>query len=204
MTAPDTSLHLRRALDGSDASLEWLVERFTPALLAQACYRMGPTLRRRMDPEDLVNEVWAVALGKFRELESRRGQEVPVLVKFLSTILLYRVNMLLRKQISATVADPEAVVDPRSGGVVSSAIRREAVSRARSVIESLAEVDREVLVLRLLEQRPASAVAEQLGISESLVYVRQHRGLQQLRERLGHSLFHELAAAEPGSDEHGY
>jgi DNA-directed RNA polymerase specialized sigma24 family protein len=51
------------------------------------------------------------------------------------------------------------------------------------------------MVLRVLEQRPAKEVAAHLGITESLVYTRQHRALQLLRERLSTTVFDDLAGA---------
>ena len=35
---------------------------------AQAEYRLGPRLRRHVDPDDMVQEVWATALPRLPEL----------------------------------------------------------------------------------------------------------------------------------------
>jgi len=203
MSAPlDTSVHVQRALDGAADSLEWLVERFAASLLAQAHYRMGPVLRRFVDPEDLVQDVWAIALAKLAELDRDVTNQTRVLLKFLSAILLNRVNQVLRAQIrTAGSADPGAVLDPRSRTVVTSIVRREAMSEALVAIETLPESEREVLILRVLEQRSAADVAELLGITTSLVYVRQHRALRALRQRLPRSLFDELASDDADGGE---
>ena len=54
-----TSYHVRRAREGSRESVEWVVKKFTPILLASAHYRLRGALRSLYDPEDLVQEVWA-------------------------------------------------------------------------------------------------------------------------------------------------
>src|SRR5262245_40615244 len=45
-----TSIHVQRAKHGDEASLDWIVRRFTPLLLAQARYRLGASLRAHYDP----------------------------------------------------------------------------------------------------------------------------------------------------------
>ena len=92
-----TTIHVQRAKHGDEASLDWVVRRFTPLLLAQARYRLGASLRTHYDPEDLVSEVWAIALPRLPDLTVRDGRATPVLVKFLATTLLFRVNSLMRK-----------------------------------------------------------------------------------------------------------
>ena len=43
-----TTMHVRRAIDGDRTSLEWLVTRLSPYLRAQASYRLGPAMSRRL------------------------------------------------------------------------------------------------------------------------------------------------------------
>ena len=81
----DTSFHARRAAEGEIESLDWIVRRFSPLLLAQARFRMGESLRRYVSPEDVVQEVWAVGLDRLPGLKPRAGRLTPVFLKFLST-----------------------------------------------------------------------------------------------------------------------
>src|SRR5262245_6482251 len=90
-----TTLHLRAALRGDRAGLEWFVERFTPLLLAQASHRLGPELRRLTDPEDLVQDVWVRVLPRLAGLKPRDGRMTPVVLRFASSTLLNRLNSLL-------------------------------------------------------------------------------------------------------------
>src|ERR1043165_8223664 len=87
-----TSFHVRRAIDGDGTSLSWTITHLTPLLEAQASYRTGSILRRFIDPSDVVAEVWMIALPRLRDLRPRDGRYAPVLMKFLSSALLRRIN----------------------------------------------------------------------------------------------------------------
>jgi RNA polymerase sigma-70 factor (ECF subfamily) len=61
------------------------------------------------------------------------------------------------------------------------AIRSELRTRIRTVLDQLGERDREVLMLRHLEQLSTRETAAVLGISEGAVKVRHLRALEHLR-----------------------
>ena len=89
MTSPPpdlTTQHVRRATNGDGASLSWVFERFSPLLLSQARFRLGPVLSARIDAEDVVAEAWLTALGKLGDLTPRDGRYTPVLLRFLAKI----------------------------------------------------------------------------------------------------------------------
>ncbi|MFN3241767.1 MAG: RNA polymerase sigma factor [Planctomycetota bacterium] len=197
-----TTLHARRAADGDDGSVAWLVERLTPLLVAQADWRMGPVLRRCHDPRDVVQEAWMVLLPRLAGVEPRDGRLTPVLLKFLSSTILGKVRNLLRREVRRATASldalpaaapPEALAGPRSE-VVSSVVRRERVCKVREVLDELGDDDREVLLLRGIEQQDAEVVAERLGITRDALSKRYRRALARLGQGLPDSVFSELAA----------
>jgi len=204
---PDaTTLHLRRARDGADESLAWLVARFSPLLRAQAAYRLPGSLSRLIDPDDLVDEVWLVALPRLGDLRERDGHGAPVLLKFLSATLLNKVNNLITKHLrgprGGRVSNPEgqAASEPldRYPAQLTSALtlaqrdeRRDALRRA---LDELPPQDREILVLRGIEQVSNREVGRQLGLEPSAVTMRYRRALERLRDQLPGSLLDELAA----------
>jgi len=96
---PPTTRIVRGAREGDPLALGQMVERFTPWLLVQARYRLGGRLKHLCDPEDLVNDVWAVAFPRLRGLDARDGRYTPVLVRFLSTTLLHRLEDLIDKHL---------------------------------------------------------------------------------------------------------
>jgi RNA polymerase sigma factor (sigma-70 family) len=194
-----TTLHVRQALGGDARSLAWVVARLTPLLLAQASYRLGPALRPHYDPEDLVNDAWLVALPRLPQLLAGRTRHTPVLLKFLSTTLLYRANNLLKKHLRGEPlrAPPDALdaIAANASGVVTKAVREEARSDVARRIAELEETDRAVLMLRGIEQQDVGTVAMLLGIRPEAVRMRYSRALQRLRARLPGSVFDEF---DPG------
>jgi RNA polymerase sigma factor (sigma-70 family) len=179
-----------------------VVERFSPLLLAQARYRMGPKLRALFDVDDLVNDVWAVALPRLAELGKHEGRSTPVLVKFLATTLLYRVNQLLKKHIAgkrhARAGDdghdpeksrPIESLAAETSGVVTRAVQHELEGAVASALNELEPKDREILLLLGIEQNSNGTVAMLLGLTKSAVSMRYRRALERLRARLPDSVF---------------
>jgi RNA polymerase sigma-70 factor (ECF subfamily) len=179
-------------MSGDTASLGWLVERFSPGLLAQARYRMGPVLARRIDPDDVVQDAWLIAIPRLGELAVADRRATPTVLRFLSSIVLYRTNQLLRAHLRRTTRQgqesPDALPTPDEGALTQ-AIRRETVRIVLAQVDALDPADQEVLVLRGLEQRAGKEVAELLGVSVEAVYVRYHRAIRRLRAALPDSLF---------------
>jgi DNA-directed RNA polymerase specialized sigma24 family protein len=155
----DTSLNVRRALDGDSLSLEWVVKRFTPFLLLQAEIRMSSALRKRWDPEDLVSDVWVTTLPRLRDIEPREGHYARVLIRYLSTVLLHRVLDLLKRQrrrgdaLPLNSGEDSPSLSAQESGVVSKATRKERSSLLYRAMTQLDSEDQRLLVYRGIEQR---------------------------------------------------
>lgn len=197
-----TSRRVRGAIEGDRSDLEWTVSRLTPVLIEHARYRLRGRLQRICDPEDVVSHAWQVCLPRLPDLHARDGRYTPVLLRFLGTAVLNRINELLRREIRGagdvrTVGDPEAGIpfDPvdRAPDVWTEVVRREARGRVLAAFEELGGTDREVIVLRLVEQLPAARVGEKLGLEANAVNVRLHRALGRLRAGLDDSVFDDFA-----------
>lgn len=189
---PVTTMHVRRAIDGDSESLDWIVRRLSPLLVAEASYRLGSGLRRVFDPEDLVHDTWLVALPRLRDLNPRDGRYTPVLLRFLSQTLLRRMCNLVRRHARTGRLEPESTntdpADARSG-VVSRAIHDELESKVLRCIDELEPKDREILVLRGIEQLRNQTVAQLLDLTPQGVTMRYRRALERLRKRLPGSVF---------------
>ncbi len=194
-----TTLHVQRARAGDPDSLGWIVERFTPVLLAQARYRLPGTLASVCDPADVVQDVWVAVLPKLDDIGDREGRHTPVLLAYLSTAVLRRVNALLARHVGgkpARVSTDRGDAPPALAAETLGVLRRATLSEAHALvlerIERLDDQHREVLVLRGIEQRGVAEVAVLLGLSANLVSQRYRRALTELRARLPRSLFDEL------------
>lgn len=193
-----TTFHVRRAIAGESGGAEWVVERFTPLLLAQARYRLG-RLRAIHEPEDVVANVWAALLPKLGEFSLERERTTPAFIRYLSNALLLEINNLLRKRVAETLPNADSEVstpinraeDAGPGPVTRAAAaeRRDAVLEA---LQSLDAADREVLILRGIEQHSNAETAQLLGIEPNTAAQRFRRALTRLRERLPGSVFDDL------------
>ncbi len=201
-----TSLHVRRAREGNDESLTWIVERFSPLLFANAKYRLGATLRTHYDPEDLVNDVWLTALPKLGDLPARDGRYTPVLLKFLSTTLFNKVSNLIQKHIQGKPkrqrrassdddttgrAMVDSLPDPVAG-VITKIARREAEDLVLKGLDALDADAREIIILRGIEQHPYDELSTVLGATPKALSARYRRALKKLRLELPSSIYAEF------------
>jgi RNA polymerase sigma factor (sigma-70 family) len=201
---PDsTTYHVRRARTLERGSIAWLIARFTPLLLVQASYRLRGSLRRLYDPEDLVDEVWLITLPRLGDLEERDGRLGPVLLRFLSTTLLNKANQMIQRSMrqpprAGGIADGSSVdlhldgLPASYSGASSAAEQDEAMLALRAALAELEEPEREVLVLRGIEEVPNELVAKLLGLSPGGVTRRYQKALERLRKRLPGSIFDDL------------
>lgn len=201
-----TTYHVRRAREGDLESLEWIVEKFSPLLLASARYRLGKTLSTLYDPEDIVNDVWLVTLPKLPELPSRDSRYTPVVLKFLSTTLLYRINNLVEKHIrgkpqkehaarsETSVRDPVDELEAQQTAMIRRVMRGEIGDLLDSGLGRLDERDRELVILRGIEQQSYKEIATLLGRDRKVLAVQYQRALEKLRTLLPGSVFEEFDA----------
>ena len=196
-----TTMHVRRAVGGSSESLGWVVERFSPLLLAQARYRTQGDLGSMCEPEDIVQDVWLRVLPRLGELTPQQ-RFTPTLVSYLSKAVLHQVNNTLRLMLRrrargglapGAIASEVADRPEERTAIVSGIIRKENQSAVLLAIEGLPEQDREVLVLRAIEQHPNPVAASILGIEPGTLATRYHRAMNRLRTELKASVFDELA-----------
>lgn len=186
---PDTTSIVRGARCGDPLALGQMVERFTPWLLVQARYRLRGRLKHLCDPEDLVNDVWAIAFPRLASLDPREGRFTPVLVRFLSTTLLRRLEDLIEKHLISRAEDARLGsvenLPASATGALASAQMREHHERLWRALESLPERDRDLVVLRGLEGHAVKEIATLLGMMPNTVTVAYARACARLRARLG-------------------
>jgi RNA polymerase sigma-70 factor, ECF subfamily len=126
----------------------------------------------RADVDDLVQDVFVVALERLNTL-----RDPLAFAGWLAAIARNRAADHLRRAVPRTVelTDEVGRSDPD---------RTEALA-VLDVIRSLPEAYRETLVLRLVEGMTGPEIAARTGLTAASVRVNLHRGMKQLRERLG-------------------
>jgi RNA polymerase sigma factor (sigma-70 family) len=197
-----TSVHVRRARQGDKASLSWVIERFSPLLLAAARYHMRDSLSRVADPEDVLGEVWLSTLPRLADLDEREGRLTPVLLKFLTSTLRNKVYNLLKKQawgksrrrqLEGSAAEGVLSALPaESTNVLARLVRGEVEDAVLRSLERLSPGDRELIILRGIEQRSYKEIAALQRVDDTGLRMRYRRALEKLRQELPGSVYGEF------------
>lgn len=202
---PETTFHVRRAVIGNAESQAWVVEHFHALLLCQARYRLGGRLTPRYDPEDLVQQVWKICLPRLDRIRPRNGRMTPVLVKFLSNVLLQDYMNLAKKHYMSDMRDEpgdvqdlapsRAPVDVDASPSMLAA-QRETVRVVGKALDAMPDSAREILVLRGIEQLSYAVISAKLDVAEGALRERYRRALQKLRGALPQSILDEFSGEE--------
>lgn len=199
---PDTETLLARASEGDHSAAGQVLVRYGPRLRRMLSVRMEPRLAARVDASDVVQETLLVALQRLPGY--LRERPLPFF-PWLRQIALERLRDLWRHHFQAgnrTVYREEAE-EGSSGSEAEQAanrllgesesllqrlVRKETLGRLRQALARLAPDDREVLVLRHLEQLSTAETAAVLGISETAAKQRHLRAIRRMRRLLGREL----------------
>ena len=191
----------RRLRSGDSQALAELFSRERERLWRVIHFRLAEPLRRRLEPEDVLQEAFLAArqrLGHYAES--------PVTSPFIwlrmivnqTLIDLHRQHLQAQKrdanrEISLDGA-PYAQATSASVAIQlvgcftspsGAAARADLFSLVQSAIEQMDPIDREVLALRHFEELTNSEVAEALGIEQKAASIRYVRALRRLKEILG-------------------
>jgi RNA polymerase sigma-70 factor (ECF subfamily) len=199
-TGPDTDELLEQASRGDGAAWEQLLTRHRGRLRRTVEAHFDRRLAARVDPSDVVQEALADAARQLSDY--LRARPLPF-YPWLRQLALDRLAALRRRHLraqrrSVSREEPgvlrlseESALELASrllarGSSPSDRLQREEVrGLLQAALDRLPERDREVLVLRHLEQLPVPDIAAVLGITEGAVYTRHLRALQRLRGLLG-------------------
>jgi len=196
---PDTEELLQQAEYGDPGVCERLLARHRDRLRKMIAWRLDRRLAARVDPSDVVQEVLMEASRKmdrylrerpllfFPWLRSLAGEQLATLHR---RHVRARGRSVLREDAGILNLPDESAAELASRLVTSStsptqrALRKELRERVQQALGRLSERDREILVLRNLEQLSVADTAEVLRISAAAVKVRHLRALERLHSLL--------------------
>jgi RNA polymerase sigma-70 factor (ECF subfamily) len=199
----DSESLLARAGQGDPVARQQLLVLHRKRLRQMIAVRMDRRLAARIDPSDVVQETLAEAVEQLADY--LRDRPLPF-YPWLRQLAWKRLSELYRRHVQAQKRSvrreehrPPALPDESAlelanrllarGSSPSARMRREELrGLMNAALLQLAEHDREVLVLRHLEQLSTPEIAAVLGISEGAVYTRHLRALERLRSLLGDDL----------------
>jgi RNA polymerase sigma-70 factor (ECF subfamily) len=192
---PDTEELLRRVGEGNATARGQLLSRHRERLRRMVSLRLDPRMAARLDSSDVVQETLAVA---DRRLDGYVHQRPLPFYPWLRQLACDRMAELYRRHVRAgrrsvrrEEVPPPALPDASAweladrlldhGDSPSAGLQREELQRrVLAALAMLADLDREVLVLRYLEQMSAREVGVVLGVSEAAAKKRALRALQRL------------------------
>jgi RNA polymerase sigma-70 factor (ECF subfamily) len=194
-TPPDTSELLARAAADPDAR-QALLARHRDRLRRMVDVHLDRRVARRADPSDVVQEALADAAARLSDYLRDRPLPFYPWLRRLAWERLVKLHRRHRAGRRAVGREEDLALPDESawalgsrflaaGGPGTEAVRRELRDRVRAALAALPDTDREVLVVRFLEQLPTADAAEVLGVTVGAVKVRQMRALARLRELLG-------------------
>ena len=182
---PPTQELVRRARDDSE-SFGDLYRRFAPAVFAWANARVHGGLRRRMDPEDLLQEISIRAFERFEEYDGSRSPFRAWIFGIANNVLREALASLRSRPAEGLTGasddepDPLAAL-PDDATSVSRHVARSETMRALCLkIGELSDDERRLLIYRGFEGRSHPDTAERLKISTAAVEKRWQRLLERL------------------------
>ena len=193
----DTERLIGLARGGDEAAREQLLVRHRARLRQMVALRLDRRLFARLDPSDVVQEALAEAARRLPDY--LRDRPLPF-YPWLRRLTADRLAVLYRRHVRAAnraVGREEPPLPDESAQRLAERLcarpsapsarlrRQERRDRVRSALAALPERDREVLVLRYLEELSVAEIAAVLELAESAVYARHLRALKRLKAILG-------------------
>jgi RNA polymerase sigma-70 factor (ECF subfamily) len=190
---------IREAKATGEPAFGRLLARYAPYLTLLARVEVGRRLQGKLDPADLVQDVF---LDAHRHFPTFRGTTEPEFAAWLRQILAGVLANTLRRYFGTQARDlrmeqeVRAAVDQSSvmlAGQLASpgtspseaASRREQAVLIADALTRLPDDYREVIVLRHLEELPFAAVADRMGRSVTAVEKLWVRAVTRLRQEAG-------------------
>ena len=198
----DSQMLLAQAAAGDQTAADRLLELHRDRLRAMIALRLDRRLSARVDPSDVLQETLAEAHTKLPEY--LRTQPIPFYpwlrrLAWENIVQLHRQHILAQsravtreEQIDVGLPDQSALVlAERVIGKGSSPnhklLQKELKARVQAALSQLDARDREVLVLRYLEQLSIEEAAAVMEISQEAVKSRQRRALERFSQLINGS-----------------
>ena len=194
---PDTSELLAEARRGDKSAANRLLGQHRDRLRRMVAVRMDDRLSARIDPSDVVQETLMLAAKQIADY--LRDPPLP-LYPWLRQIAWNRLVALHRRHLEAgkrnvsreqplDISSASAIqlaerFACRESGPLRRAVRKEMCLRVRAALSALAESDREILILRHLEQLGYDDCAAILQVTEVAAKQRHVRALRRIRRLL--------------------
>lgn len=196
----ETQELLESARAGDAAARNLLLERHREALRRMIGLRMDPVLHRRVDASDIVQDVLIDAHRRLTEYLQAAGMPFHLWLRHLARDRLIDAHRRHRTAARRSVDREQPLAQPRYDDQsaldlaaliydreltpAAAATHHELELRFQAAIETLDEMDREVVLMRHIEQLSNQETAQALELSEPAAGMRYLRAMRHLRTLL--------------------
>jgi len=184
---------------GNRRAFDDFFERSAPRVLVYINYNMGSRLRRKVDPDDILQSLYLNLLRNFesfrRRIRERGVQKTLIRMADHEITEAYRFHFKVekrdaRREISAAYLGDsgESVLDwiPADATSMSGRVmRQEEYRRVMEMLRELRPLEQYVTVARVIEGRSAQEIADELGKTRGAIQMIIARARDKLRERAG-------------------
>ncbi|MBM4076435.1 MAG: sigma-70 family RNA polymerase sigma factor [Planctomycetes bacterium] len=194
-----SELILRIKREDREALAE-LFSRYRPRLLRMVQLRLHPKLRGRIDPDDVLQEAWLKAVDRMSYFQREADHSPYIWLRLITTQTMIEMH---RRHLGAEKRDAGREMSIHGGwdadstasslsfslqgrlSSPSSAVRKEELAKQiDDVLNSMNNVDREILALRHFEELSNREVSQILNMSEQATSIRYFRALGRLKSLL--------------------
>ena len=178
---------------------------YSPLLLRIIAFRLDRRLATRLDPEDVLQEVFVDGL---KRIEHLRAPETPSFLVWIRLILRQTLIDLVRHHLGAqrrsvsreSKSDEQAFQSQESFSIASLLVanttspssafsKRELIENVEASLQTLNETDREIIALRHFEELSNKQAAAVLELTEKAASIRYVRALTKLKSALAELKF---------------
>ena len=197
-SAENTVSPLKRLQGGDEHALAELFERYRGRLYRIIKVRLDPRLSRRLDVDDILQEVYLDAADRISHYMDNHSGSFFI---WLRLIAAQTMANIFRRHLGAKKRDAKMEISLESRRPVGQAgtpvslqllsqltspsnvaMRDETAKQLEEIIERMKPMDREIIMLRHFELLDNKEVAEVLGIQQKASSIRYIRAIARLRE----------------------
>jgi RNA polymerase sigma-70 factor (ECF subfamily) len=170
---------VRKAKAGDAEALNGLFKRYSPRVLQIVCMRLGPSLRSKLESQDILQDAFTRAVKDFDHFELRHeGAFLHWLGELAHNAIKDRYDHFRAQKRDSRMENPidavpltetrEAALPPEREPTPSRVIEgQEDISRLTAALDALSQEDRDVIVFRDLEDLSFAEIGRLMERSEA-------------------------------------
>ena len=182
MDTNTTRTLVSRAKTGDRTAFESLVAEYTEELRDRIGFRMGPQVRGKLEPEDVLQETF---LRAFQSIEHFTWRGDASFLRWLQSIAENRIRDAVKGPRGERMLQLSDQIGARSPSPSTNLRRDERFDRLNRSLAHLSPDHREVILLSRIEGLKLRAVARRMDRSENAVKNLLLRALRELKSRFG-------------------